>query len=256
MKFIPGLVSVSFRDLSADALIRYAKETGLQAIEWGGDVHVPAGDTTAASTAAEAMKAAGLTTTEYGSYYEIGQSDPADIDGVIACAKVLGTGIVRVWAYVKNYGDCTPEEYANAVADAKRICDLAPDLQFGLECHNWTLTEDYHDALRYLQDVDRPNFKMFWQPNQFRTHAYNIEACAALLPYIVAVHVFSWEGVNKQTKQVIFFPLDYHTDRWTDYLMILQNAPVECLPLMLEFMHDGRIDSLPEATGVLLTWLS
>ncbi len=253
MKFIPGLVSISFRELSAEALIQHGKETGLQAIEWGGDVHVPAGDVATATKVAEAMKAAGLTTTEYGSYYEIGQSDPADIDGVIACAKALGTDIVRVWAYVKNYSDCTPEEYANAVADAKRICDLAPELQFGLECHNWTLTEDYHDALRYLQDVDRPNFKMFWQPNQFRTHAYNIEACSALLPYIVAVHVFSWEGANKETT---FYPLDYHTDRWTEYLMILQNAPVDRMPCVLEFMHDGRIESLPETVKVLLTWLS
>jgi len=253
MKFIPGLVSISFRELTPEILIQISKDNDLQAIEWGGDVHVPAGDIATAMKVAEAMKEAGLTTTEYGSYYEIGQSNPSDIDGVIACAKALGTDIVRVWAYVKNYSDCTPEEYANAVADAKRICDLAPYLQFGLECHNWTLTEDYHDALRYLHDVDRPNFKMFWQPNQFRTHAYNIEACAALLPYIVAVHVFSWEGANKETT---FYPLDYHTERWGEYLTILQNAPVERLPLMLEFMHDGKVETLPETAKVLLTWLS
>jgi sugar phosphate isomerase/epimerase len=255
MKWIPGLVSISFRELSAEALIRHAKETGLQAIEWGGDVHVPAGDTAAAARVAEAMKAAGLTTPEYGSYYVIGKSNPGDIDGVIACAGTLGTDTVRVWAYDKSYSACTAEEYANAVADAKRICDLTPDLQFCLECHNWTLTEDYRDALRYLRDVDRSNFRMFWQPNQFRTHAYNVEACAALLPYIVAVHVFSWEGVNPQTRQTTFFPLDYHTERWREYLTILENASADNMPCMLEFMHDGRIESLPEAARTLLDWL-
>ena len=41
----PGLVSVSFRPLAGEEIIRLAKETGLAAVEWGGDVHVPAGDT-------------------------------------------------------------------------------------------------------------------------------------------------------------------------------------------------------------------
>lgn len=252
MKFIPGLVSVSFRELSPDTLIRLSADNDLSAIEWGGDVHVPAGDMVTAVDTAEKTKAAGLITAEYGSYYTLGKSDPSEINGVITSAKMLGTNTVRVWAYEKNYKACTREEYRQAVDDAKRICDLAPEMRFGLECHNSTLTEDHKDALRYLSDVDRPNFKMFWQPNQFRTHAYNIEACAALLPYIVAVHVFSWEGAGKET---VFYPLSHHTDRWADYITILQNATVSDLPFMLEFMHDGRVETLPETARVLLSWL-
>ena len=36
-----GLVSVSFRGLSPEEIIRIAKDAGLSRIEWGSDVHAP-----------------------------------------------------------------------------------------------------------------------------------------------------------------------------------------------------------------------
>ena len=252
MTFIPGLVSISFRNLKPKEIIQACRESGLKAIEWGGDVHVPAGQIDAASTVRDATDKAELGMPEYGSYYRIGQSDPAEIEGVVRSAKALDAAVIRVWAYCKNRQDCSAEEYENAVRDAKRICDAFPGMTFCLECHNNTLTEDYHDALRFLEDVDRPSLNMFWQPNQFRTHAYNLEACAALLPYIRAVHVFSWEGTDGKN---VMFPLEHHAKRWSEYISILRNAPVGELPMMLEFMHDGRPESLPDTAKTLFDWI-
>jgi 3-dehydroshikimate dehydratase len=39
-----GLVSISFRPLSVEELIRLVTDVGLEGIEWGGDKHVPHGD--------------------------------------------------------------------------------------------------------------------------------------------------------------------------------------------------------------------
>ena len=39
-----GLVSVTFRKLTPEKIIELVSEAGLNAIEWGGDVHVPHGD--------------------------------------------------------------------------------------------------------------------------------------------------------------------------------------------------------------------
>ena len=36
-----GLVSVTYRRLPAEAVVRLAKDAGLACIEWGSDVHVP-----------------------------------------------------------------------------------------------------------------------------------------------------------------------------------------------------------------------
>ena len=39
-----GLVSVTFRDKTPAEIVSEVKKAGLDAIEWGGDVHVPHGD--------------------------------------------------------------------------------------------------------------------------------------------------------------------------------------------------------------------
>ena len=43
--FISGVVSVSFRPNSVEEIINAAKNANLSLIEWGSDVHSPAGDT-------------------------------------------------------------------------------------------------------------------------------------------------------------------------------------------------------------------
>ena len=44
MKIKTGMTSVTFRKKSAEDVIAIVKEAGLDGIEWGGDIHVPAGD--------------------------------------------------------------------------------------------------------------------------------------------------------------------------------------------------------------------
>lgn len=68
MRFIPGLVSISFRALSVGDIIGITTCAGLEAVEWGSDVHVPAGDIAAAEAAKKKTGAAGLSMPEYGSY--------------------------------------------------------------------------------------------------------------------------------------------------------------------------------------------
>ena len=64
MQWIPGLVSISFRSLSPEEIIRIAKAAGLSAIEWGGDVHVPFGEIETARRVGEITRAAGLSIPE------------------------------------------------------------------------------------------------------------------------------------------------------------------------------------------------
>lgn len=242
MNFTLGLVSVSFRGLTPIEIVRISNGAGLSAIEWGGDVHVPAGRVSLARDVREMTLGEGLSIPEYGSYYRLGASAPEEIGGVAECARALGTDTVRVWAYNKGSREVSEEEYRRAVSDAKRICALYPDLTFCTECHNNTLTDDYNANLRLLADVDMPNFAAFWQPNQFKSHEYNLRSLCALSPFVRAVHVFAWEG-NEH------YPLLRHLERWREYLDLLPRDGR--VSLMLEFMHDGSPDSLPETAETL-----
>ncbi len=242
-----GLVSISFRSLSPRELLDAVSNTGLEAVEWGGDVHVPSGKPEIAREVKQLTAERGIVPASYGSYYKIGASPVSDFDGVLASADALGADIIRTWAYNKGSEEVSDAEYRAVVADARRICDMAKDKTVCLECHNWSLTDDYNAALRFIRDVDRENFATYWQPNQFRDTAYNLAAAKALAPLTRSVHVFSWEGDTR-------LPLEAHADRWARYIDVLRTAR-EDMPFMLEFMHDDRISTLSFAAETLREWL-
>ena len=121
MSNLKGLVSISFRSKSVEEIAVAAKNAGVEAIEWGGDVHVPHGDLQAAKHAAEISKKYGLQCVHYGSYYKMGYSDPELFSDVLESAKILGVPIIRVWAGLGIHPDSLPrEDYDRIVADAKR----------------------------------------------------------------------------------------------------------------------------------------
>lgn len=97
--FRPGLVSISFRDLSPERLIQEVVDAGLQGLEWGGDVHVPHGDTSTAEQVGIRTREAGLEVVAYGSYYRLGETrDNPEFEAVLESACALKAPTIRVWA--------------------------------------------------------------------------------------------------------------------------------------------------------------
>ena len=252
MKFVSGLVSISFRQVKADDLIAECGKCCLKAIEWGSDVHVPSGNIAEAERIRDLTTKAGILMPEYGAYIELGISSEEEMVSTCRSAVALGTSVVRIWAFNRQRNCVSDAEYETVVADAKKMCDLFPALTFCLECHINSLTQDYRDAIQLMKDVDRTNFGMFWQPNQLYSHDYNRRALRMLLPYVYAVHVFSWDMVDGQLRQ---YPLAEHEDRWRDYLDILKESPRDVLPLMIEFVYDNRLETLKPTADTLNGWI-
>lgn len=50
------LTSVTFRRMKPEEILRVAARAGIEGIEWGGDVHVPAGDLAAAAACARSAR--------------------------------------------------------------------------------------------------------------------------------------------------------------------------------------------------------
>lgn len=262
-----GLVSISFRKHSPDRILQAAAKADLQLIEWGGDVHVPHGDLQTADEIVARSAQYNMGIAEYGSYYVIGKSAPQLFMSAAETARRLGTNTIRVWPGMNILvealtGKPSPmaqieglpfslqriseQNYQEMVADAKRICDATPDLTIALECHPGTLTETYPLALRFLQDVDRKNIKMMWQPNQMESLEYDLKSIEALLPWIVGVHVFAWGRQGER------FPLKQHEKYWHARLELLRRKE---LNYMLEFMPDDRLESLPKEAETLKCWI-
>ncbi len=239
-----GLVSISFRGSTPAEIIAAVKKSGLDAIEWGGDIHVPHGDVKKAAEVCKMCKESGISIPEYGSYYIIGQSEHDLYKKVAESCHALESDCVRVWALQGKCGDTVDSAlYEKCVADAAAICDEDKSITVCLECHPMSLTDEYHNTLRFLRDVGRDNLKMFWQPNQYKPFDYNADAAAALKDYVKSVHTFSWDREHH-------YPLEKMEKQWSEYISILGKDK----NYMLEFMHDGKTESLDSAAKTLRSW--
>jgi len=188
----PGLCSVTLRALGVETVAHVAAEAGLEAIEWGGDVHVPPGDLAAADAARAAGDAAGLAVASYSSYFRAGDDSPADFAAVRETAERLGAPRIRIWAGSAGSAGASPERRA-AVADAvRRAAETAHGMEVALEYHKGTLTDDPRSTLALLEAVARPSVRAYWQPPEGMPDGLALDGLRRLLPHVGALHVFSW----------------------------------------------------------------
>ena len=175
---------------------------------------------------------------------------------VLKTAKNLGAKTVRVWLgwpYCGCKKNCNvficQKHYRKNVNITKELCNEAKKygLTLSIECHFKTLSDDYHDTLRFLEDVGCDNLKLYWQPNHAKDFEYNLEALKALRPYISKVHVFNWNEKGEK------FPLgdEKGVYEWTEYIKVLNDENAKDRIFFLEFMPDGEISSLPNEAKAL-----
>ena len=233
--FQAGLVSISFRTLSPEEIVALCREAGLAAIEWGSDVHAPYNDIEKLNRIVALQKESGIACSSYGTYFKLGVHDTAELHGYIAAAKLLGTDILRLWCGDKNYEDLDADGRAHLLNEAKKAAAIAEEagVTLCMECHNNTFTNCLEGALVLMREVNSPAFRMYWQPNQFRTDEVNFEYARRIAPYTKHVHVFQWREKDK-------FPLADGVALWEKYLSYFDGSQ----SLLLEFMPDNKPESL------------
>ena len=244
-----GLVSVSFRSLPPERIIRLTAEAGLSGIEWGGDVHVPPEDLLKAKNIGEQTRANGLAVSAYGSYYRLGQYGEGfrpEFRKVLAAAKALGAPVVRLWAGTKGSAQTDEATRAALVKEAGVLAQMARETGIlpAFECHPDTLTDRCASSLRLMREIACENVRLYWQPNQNLPFAENLETLKALLPYLAHIHVFYWPrpGIRE--------PLAKGENEWLEYLSAAAASDKEHF-CSLEFMPDDAPASLKNEAATL-----
>ncbi|MFV2010790.1 MULTISPECIES: sugar phosphate isomerase/epimerase family protein [unclassified Micromonospora] len=236
-KIRSGMCSVTLRQESALAVLDVAARAGLSRIEWGGDVHVPPGDTRAATSVRDAGRDRGVTVASYGSYYRAG-SDPADdFAAVLASAVALGAPRIRIWAGTLGSAEASTEQRRAVVRATRAAAQRAADADIGLafEYHSGTLTDTAESTLRLLADVDHPAVRTYWQPPLDLPDAVAVDDLRQVLPWVDAVHVFSWwPGYER-------LPLTARDRLWSDVFAVLRAAGRD-YDALLEFVVDDDPD--------------
>ena len=244
-----GLTSVTFRQKKAEEIVALAAASGLDGIEWGGDIHVPVGDRETARNAAYLTQSAGLKVLSYGSYYRLNQVE--DFTKVLETTYELGAPNIRIWA-----GELSPENadrtsYLKAAEELSSLCAKAQNygIQVSLEYHRNTLTETAASTLKLIKLASCKNLRSYWQPNPDISHNENCRELLLVKPYLSNIHTFHWKGNN------IRYPLIEGHSEWLDYIRIADLKP-DVSAYILEFVKDDRVNNFEEDAKELIKLLS
>ncbi|MEV7632327.1 TIM barrel protein [Microbacterium sp. NPDC089318] len=244
----PGLCSVTFRQLAPERVAELAAAAGLEAIEWGGDAHVPPGDLARAGEVARLTTDAGLAVCSYGSYFRSGADE--EITPILDSAVTLGADRVRIWAGRVDSGDATPEQYAQVVARLQDAVTEAAELgiALALEFHRRTLADTPEATLRLIADV--PGLTTYWQPTVDAQDAVALAEYDALASHTSAVHVFSWWPFDRRLR------LEERESLWHPLFAAAtaQSAPPR--DALIEFVPDDDPDLLASEAATLRRWLA
>ena len=226
----PGLCSVTFRGLTPERIIALAADAGLEAIEWGGDVHVPPGDIARATQVAKATTDAGLAVASYGSYFRAGADEP--LTPVLDSAEALGADRIRIWAGSVGSGEATAGDRAAVVERLQAAASEASARGIGLalEFHSGTLADTAPTTLRLLDDVADPGLSTYWQPTVDASVDTAIDEYRALADRTSAVHVFSWWPATER------LPLRARDSLWTRFFAEAKGVADPPRDALIEFV--------------------
>ena len=244
-----GLVSVTFRKLSVAEIIGLVAETGLEGIEWGGDVHVPHGDLLRARETHQRTLDAGVKIVSYGSYYRL-ETGETSFELVLETALELGAPNIRVWAGMRGSAAADEGYWQKIIAESRRVSELAAraGISVSYEFHPDTLTDSTETTLRLLGAVAHPNLFTYWQiPNDSDVQE-NRRNLGRLLDQLSNIHVFYWNPGYERC------PLENGRDDWSNYLEVIRSSGRDHF-VMLEFVQSDSVEAFRRDAATLKNWL-
>lgn len=242
-----GLVSVTFRQLEPRAVVELAAACGLQAIEWGGDIHVPHGDLETARRVRRLTADYGLRVAAYGSYYRCGPDEAWQ--PVLETAVALDAPLIRVWAGDRPSAEAGDEYREALAADGRRIAQSAAahGIAVAYEFHADTLTDTLPSTLALLGAAE--GMRTLWQPPVGQPVEQQLDTLRQLLPWLANVHVFSWRGARHER-----LPLADGAQLWQPALSVLAGSGREH-GVLLEFVAGDQPEQLRRDAATLHDWL-
>lgn len=243
-----GLTSVTFRNLKPEVIAELAAGAGVDGIEWGGDIHVPAGNRAAARYTAALTASAGLKTLSYGSYYRLSQEQ--DFFPVLDTAGELGAPGIRIWAGNISPEAASNEDYKRMADELNRICFQAQrqEIKVSLEYHRGTLTENAISTLKLIGLAHCNNLYTYWQPNPDITHYDNCKELKKIKTFLSHIHTFYWKKSN------VRYPLAEGRAEWLDY-MRLAELNLHKSAYILEFVKDDSRENFMKDAAELKRFL-
>lgn len=255
-----GLCSITFRHLTPREIIQLVQQAGLDAIEWGGDVHVPPGDEQTARDVRRQTEESGLTVSSYGSYYRIldEQGCVQEFEPVLESALALGTDTIRIWAGRFGSDEASSDYRCRLVDKCRQISEQAKTVgvRLAFEFHHRTLTDSNEATVQLLQEVGHSNVYTYWQPMYWQPDLQmHLRGLELLKDCLLNLHVFHWifnSGISPWNKAIDRRPLEEGRRNWQAYFSVPFSAERYAL---LEFVRNNDSQQFLDDARVLKKWL-
>lgn len=256
-----GICSITFREFDAEGIAKLVKGAGLDAIEWGSDVHVKPGDIAAAGVARKATLDAGLEVSSYGSYYRVLDENQDQVFApYLESTLALGTDTIRIWAGNQS-SELASDDYRKTFIEKLRgDLDVAAEagVRVALEFHGCTFTDSNAAAQKLFDEVNHPNLYIYWQPIYWLADQdYRIQGLEKLKDRVLNLHVFHWlfnpiagswgENIDRR-------PLEEGTTDWERYLSV--PLPEGTHYALMEFVRDDSPEQFMQDAKALRRWVS
>jgi hypothetical protein len=250
-----GLVSITFRSLTAEEIIKLVLKSNLECIEWGGDIHVPHGDIKQAKNVRRMTCDSGLRVASYGSYYRVGESENKGLTfkKVLETARELGAPIIRVWAGGQGSLDADGSYWEKIIDDSLRIAEMSSSagIKIAYEYHANTLSDTNKSARSLLEKTNSSEIGIYWQPPVGKDIDYCSEGLKDILFKLLIVHIFHWSLGNAG---LIRQPLSNGYDCWFQYMNIIKTK-IQDIDLLIEFVKQDSPEQFLEDSLALNAWL-
>ena len=203
-----ALCTIAFRELPFEDVLDLAVKAGFDGVEpWGKPDHLPAVyDPDITRRASEAVRARGIKVSQYGSYANPTEETFAqDMEDALKIARDFETDKIRVWAGRSGSADAYEAQWETAISGFRTFSDRAADLGMTLavEMHNGRLSDTSEGCFRLLEGVDRPNFRLNFQPMFTHAPEKTLEEARKVAPYVVTVHAQNYVEVGSNRRALI-----------------------------------------------------
>ncbi len=193
-----GFTTTSLRQIkSLEKIVKIAVDSGVDIIEWGGDIHIK--DIKTAEYAKKLCDENGIKISSYGSYYRVGSCDNEKWERICKIASALGAESVRVWLGKRDSEKTDEKTYKILIEDTKIICKTA--MEYGLfvcpECHDNTYNNNTEAFLKILEDTNTKNLGTYFQ-SRYKRLSYDLDRIKKTLPFIKSVHISFSEQRREQ----------------------------------------------------------
>ena len=239
-----GMTSLTLRNESIANVVKFAKEAGIEGIEWGvSDTHMRLFDNESAEEIKDTSLKYGVEIFSLGSYCYMETTE--ECDNAIETAILLGAPVIRIWAGKKSPSDCDNDYRSKIVDNAIYMAQQASkhNIVLGFEYHPMTLTETCDDALALLKSINKENVGLYWQPQYNLSPEENTRDRNRVLPYCVGnMHIQNYAPEYGYDK------LSLIEDKLNQYFGDIKKDDYR---VMIEFVKDESIENLFDDACVL-----